>query len=97
MVTSKKRADFAICVADQGYEDLNAWKVYRVLPDRKATELGCMRVIDESGEDYLYPADRFVTVNFPKPVLAKLPGFQPRNGSQQQSTGGRRRAVSQHR
>jgi len=49
------------------------WKVYRILPDPKAVEVGCIRAIYESGEDYLYPADRFVTVDFPKHVLARLP------------------------
>ena len=74
MHTSKKRVEFAICVANEGYEDLEVWKVYQVLPDAKAAGVGCIRVIDESGEDYLYPADRFVEVDFPKDVRARLPG-----------------------
>jgi len=94
---AKKRDEFAICVADKGYDDLDVWKVYRVLPDRKAAGLGCIRVIDESGEDYVYPADRFVAVNFPKLVRARLPVF-PKNGLQQPPAGARqRRVVSQHR
>ena len=72
MDTSKKRAQFAICVANQGYDDLEVWKVYKVLPDAKAAAVGCVRVIDESGEDYLYPADRFVAVDFPKNVRTRL-------------------------
>ena len=66
MPTSKKHGEFAICVADKGYEDLEAWKVYPVLPDAKAVGLGCIRVIDESGEDYLYPENYFVPVNLPQ-------------------------------
>jgi hypothetical protein len=81
MLTSKKRIEFAVCVASEGYDDLEVWKVYRVLPDAKAAGVGCVRVIDESGEDYLYPADRFVAVDFPKDVRARLPRWQPRNGS----------------
>lgn len=50
--------EFAICIANEGYEDLQVWKVYRLLPDPKAAEVGCLRVLDESGEDYLYPASR---------------------------------------
>jgi hypothetical protein len=46
--------------------------VYRVLPDAKASEVGCLRVVDESGEDYLYPADCFVNVSFPKAVQDRL-------------------------
>ena len=61
MITSKKRVEFAICVANEGYDDLEAWKVYQVLPDAKAAEVSCIRVVDESGEDYLYPAERFVS------------------------------------
>ena len=80
MITSKKRVAYAICVANEGYEDLDVWKVYQVLPDAKAAGVGCIRVIDESGEDYLYPADRFVAVDFPKDIRARLPRWQPGNG-----------------
>lgn len=68
MLTNKKRVDFAICVANEGYDDLEVWKVYQVLSDAKAPGVGCIRVMDESGEDYLYPVDRFVAVEFPKEV-----------------------------
>lgn len=67
-----EQAEFAICIANEGYEDLEVWKVYRVLPDPKATEVGCLRVIDESGEDYLYPASRFVQVTFPDEIREQL-------------------------
>ena len=80
MVTSKRPVEFAICVANEGCDDLEVWKVYQVLSDPKATGVGCIRVIDESGEDYLYPADRFVMVEFPKNVRARLPRWQPSNG-----------------
>jgi hypothetical protein len=60
---------FAICIADLGFEDLEVWKVYPVLPDAEAAEVGCIRVIDESGEDYLYPADCFASVDVPDVVL----------------------------
>ena len=77
MVASKKRFEFAMCIANKGYDDLEAWKVYQVLPDAKAAGVGCIRVIDESGEDYLYPADRFVALDLPKEVRARLPRWQP--------------------
>lgn len=82
MVTNKKRTEFAICVANEGYDDLAVWKVYRVLPDAKAAGVGCIRVVDESGEDYLYPANRFVAVDFPKVVRARLPRWQPNSQSE---------------
>jgi hypothetical protein len=53
-------------------DDLQVGKVYRVLPDPKATEVGCLRVIDESGEDYLYSAKRFVLVDLPDNVRGRL-------------------------
>ena len=81
MVTTKKRVAFAICVESEGYDDLEVWKIYQVLPDAKAAGVGCIRVIDDSGEDYLYPADRFVAVDFPKDVRARLPRRQPGSGS----------------
>jgi hypothetical protein len=77
MLTGKKHVEFAICVANEGYDDLEVWKVYQVLPDAKAAGVGCIRVIDESGEDYLYPADRFEAVDFPKIVRSRLPRWQP--------------------
>jgi hypothetical protein len=81
MPTSKKHVEFAVCVANEGYEDLEAWKVYPVLPDPKAAAVGCIRVIDESGEDYLYPADRFAPVHFPEVIRSRLPRWRPTGGS----------------
>ena len=77
MLTNKKRVEFAICVANKGYDDLDLWKVYQVVPDAKAAGVGCVRVIDESGEDFLYPADRFVMLDFASEVRSRLPRWQP--------------------
>ena len=64
---------FAICVQNEGYPaSLELWKVYRVLPDKKAAEHHLVRVIDESGEDYLFPKDCFIAVNLPKAAMAAL-------------------------
>lgn len=68
----REKTEFAICVANEGYDDLEVWKLYRVLPDFNAAQVGCLRVIDESGEDYLYPKDRFVTVDFSQNVSTRL-------------------------
>lgn len=58
-VVSKRR--FAVCVRNDGYEaSLERNKIYTVLPDRQAERDGDLRVIDESGQDYLFSADRFV-------------------------------------
>jgi hypothetical protein len=54
---------FAVCINNRGYPaSLGLHKIFRVLPDESAAEDGDIRVIDESGEDYLYSADRFVDV-----------------------------------
>jgi hypothetical protein len=63
---------FAICVQGQDDGDLETWKVYRILPDEQAQATGCLRVIDESGADYLYPRSRFVFVELPQEAQAKL-------------------------
>ena len=96
MSMNKKHVEFAICVANKGYDDLQVWRVYRIVPDPNAAGVGCVRVIDESGEDYLYPADRFVVVDFPAQVRARLPKWQPSNTPNRalQATGKTRRRLS---
>jgi hypothetical protein len=63
---STREKGYAICVENRGAEDLEARKVYRVLHDSDAAAIGYMRVIDESGEDYLYPAHYFVALELPQ-------------------------------
>jgi len=54
---------WAVCVANDDHPaSLEVRKLYRVLADRKGEALGMIRVIDESGEDYLYPVDLFETI-----------------------------------
>lgn len=65
MAKKQNRALFAVCVANEGCDDLQVWKLYRVLPDADGATEGYMRVVDDSGEDYLYPKSRFVVVDFP--------------------------------
>jgi hypothetical protein len=61
-----------ICVRINGSEDLETRKVYEVLPDPKGARAGYLRIIDESGEDYLYPADRFAPVKLPAATRAGI-------------------------
>jgi len=64
---------FAVCIRNKGYEaSLEINKIYVVEPDPDASKDGDIRVVDESGEDYLYPADWFVAVEIPKAVQASL-------------------------
>lgn len=57
---------FVLCVRNDHCDDLEKRKVYRMLVDEKAEKDGYLRVIDESGEDYLYPASYFVRVELPR-------------------------------
>lgn len=64
---------FVVCIQNTGYEaSLERNKIYVVLPDPEAEKDGDIRVIDESGEDYLYPADWFAAVEIPKVVQTSL-------------------------
>jgi len=61
--------EFIICVNNRGYEaSLERWKVYVAIPDDLAKKQNLRRVIDESGEDYLFPSDYFVPLTLPKVV-----------------------------
>jgi len=63
---------FAICLKNRGSEDLIVRKVYQVLPDERAEQQGLLRVIDESGEDYLYPAGYFYVLELPQQIERAL-------------------------
>ena len=80
----KPRSRFLLCIRNEGAEDLEPRKVYRVLNDRSAAREGYARVIDESEEDYLYPAEYFVPVKLPVAVSRKLLSLP---GSERQSVG----------
>lgn len=68
----KSPARFVLCVRTNGSEDLEQRKVYQILPDRTASREGYVRVVDESGEDYLYPAEYFVPVKLPAAIAHEL-------------------------
>ncbi len=73
MRESEEAVRFAVCVDNTGYPaSLELHKIYRVLPDEDAEVDGDLRVVDESGEDYLYPAERFVVVDLPRTVKESL-------------------------
>lgn len=67
MSESETRPGFLICIRNDGYAaSLELRKVYQALPDAVAAERQFVRVIDESGEDYLFPADYFVPIELPR-------------------------------
>ncbi len=66
LATQRKEHKFALCVKNDECDDLELRKVYEVFPDERAAKDGYLRVIDESGEDYLYPKSYFILVKLPR-------------------------------
>lgn len=67
MEQNSQKKQFVVCVTNEGYQaSLEVRKIYEVVPDRSAGEHGLVRVIDESGEDYLYPEDYFIAIDLPQ-------------------------------
>ena len=65
--------EFAVCINNEGYPaSLELHKIYRVVPDKNAAAADDIRVIDESGEDYLYPASYFAPIKVPAAVEESL-------------------------
>jgi hypothetical protein len=66
-------ARFAVCIRNEGYPaSLELRKLYQIVSDPEAAATGQLRIIDESEEDYLYPAEYFLTVALPDRVEAAL-------------------------
>ena len=73
MASARKSCRFAVCVRNDGYEaSLERNKIYALMPDDDAQRDGDLRVVDESGEDYLFSADRFVSIEVPLAVRTSL-------------------------
>jgi hypothetical protein len=70
----KSRAgQLVVCLKNKGYEaSLERRKIYQVLPDAQAARNGQLRIIDESGEDYVYPQDFFAPIEVPQPIRRAL-------------------------
>lgn len=71
--STKKRpaaaSHYVVCVKNEEYpSSLELRKLYPVIGDRNAAKAGLIRVVDESGEDYLYPADYFIAIKLSRPV-----------------------------
>ena len=68
---------FALCLDNEGNEaSLIVGKVYRIVPDARAAKDDLVRIIDESGEDYLFDRVQFAFVDFPQDVRRKLLALQ---------------------
>ena len=65
--------EYVVCVENADYPvSLELHKIYRALPDEDALADGDLRVVDESGEDYLFPATAFVPISPPESVRSSL-------------------------
>lgn len=65
------RHRFAVCIKNGSYEaSLEPRKIYRVLDDPEAEAKSLLRVVDESGEDYLFPAEMFVPIEVPANAIS---------------------------
>ena len=81
MAHTNPSANFAICIETGDYAaSLERWKVYRILPDGDAQAHRQLRVVDESGEDYLYPERCFKPIQLP-PELETLHAARASNRS----------------
>jgi hypothetical protein len=64
---------FVVCIENAGYPvSLELHKIYRLVPDAAAARDGDVRIVDESGEDYLYPVEWFAPVDLPRRVKSSL-------------------------
>jgi len=64
---------FAVCIKNDGYPaSLEVRKIYRMISDARAAKHQLARVMDEFGEDYLYPADYFVPIELPQALVEVL-------------------------
>jgi len=68
----KENCSFVLCIENNDCDDLEKRKIYLMLPDELAEKEGYIRVIDESGEDYLYPQSYFIVVQLPRKAQEAL-------------------------
>jgi len=69
---ANKNTHFVVCIRNDDCEDLEVRKIYRVLADDAAAADGLLRIVDESGEDYLYPEKLFLQLELPRSVEKAL-------------------------
>ena len=72
MKQSKQKKSYVLCVRNDDADDLQELKLYQVLPDEDAAEDGLLRIVDDSGEDFLYPKSYFVSIELPQTAKRML-------------------------
>lgn len=89
-MTRKRSPRFVLCLKNDDYRaSLIARRIYHAVPDAEAERRGLLRVVDESGEDYLYPEEMFIAVDLPTAV-ARAFREEPANKPLQRTASGRR-------
>ena len=72
-MSTKTPPQFVVCLRNDGYEaSLEPRKIYQVIPDKEAEKHKLLRVIDESEEDYLFPASLFASISLPQTLAKEL-------------------------
>lgn len=72
-MTRTEDIEYVVCIENADYPvSLELHKIYRALPDDDAHANGDLRIVDESGDDYLFPASAFVAINLPERVRSSL-------------------------
>ncbi|MDL1960084.1 MAG: hypothetical protein LWW99_12160 [Deltaproteobacteria bacterium] len=72
MTIENEDPGYAVCSENKDCEDLEKRKIYKILPDDDAQQEGYLRVVDESGEDYLYPESYFILIQLPREAQEAL-------------------------
>lgn len=72
-MATKTSVQFVVCLRNNGYEaSLEPRKIYQTLSDKEAESHKMLRVVDESGEDYLFPASLFSPISLPQTLVKEL-------------------------
>ena len=73
MRVQQPQSRYVVCISNDNYRaSLMVRRIYRTMPDAEGAKRGLVRVIDESGEDYLYPRDLFVAVELPRTLTRRF-------------------------
>jgi hypothetical protein len=73
MTTKRRGTSFAVCIRNEGYEaSLELRKIYQNVSDHESERHGLLRIVDESGEDYLYPKGFFLPIDLPQVIRRAL-------------------------
>ena len=72
MKKNPSESRFVLCIENSDSADLEKRKIYEILPDEEAAREGYLRVIDESGEDYLYPESYFIVIELTRKAREAL-------------------------